>query len=234
VITAIGVIVPARNEQALLPACLDALSAAVTAVAPVPARVCVVADACTDRTASIARAAGAKVITVSRRNVGAARAAGMTAALRLLAEHPTDKIWLATTDADSTVPSWWLERQLGYAAAGWDGVAGTVAVGDWAGHPPHVPAAFAARYEFGEGPHPHVHGANLGCRASAYLASGGFRRLTTAEDHELLRALDQAGCAIHRSADIQVTTSSRRHARAPAGFSHLVCALAAPGQEESA
>lgn len=158
----------------------------------------------------------------------------MRAVLRLLAGHPPDKVWLATTDADTLVPSWWLERQPSYAAAGWDAVTGTVTVTDWTGRPPHLPAAFATRYAIGDGPHPHVHGANLCCRASAYLASGGFRPLATAEDHDLLRALDQAGCAIHRSAGIQVTTSSRRHARAPAGFSHFLSALAAPGQEESA
>jgi RNA polymerase sigma-70 factor (ECF subfamily) len=37
-----------------------------------------------------------------------------------------------------------------------------------------------------------VHGANLGIRASAYLAAGGFPPLPTAEDHALLAAAIRA------------------------------------------
>ena len=77
---------------------------------------------------------------------------------------------------------------------------GTVTVTDWDGHPPHVPVAFAERYAFGSGPHPHVHGANLGIRASAYLAAGGFPPLRTAEDHALLAAATRAGSWSRRPA----------------------------------
>ena len=90
----------------------------------------------------------------------------------------------------------WLCRQLGYAHQGWDVVLGTVRVTDWNEHPPHVPVAFEARYDFGAGRHPHVHGANLGLRASAYLAVGGFRSLPTAEDHALVAAVTKAGYAV--------------------------------------
>ena len=41
--------------------------------------------------------------------------------------------------------------------------------------------------------HPHVHGANLGVTAAAYLAAGGFSALRTGEDHALVRALETAG-----------------------------------------
>ena len=142
--------------------------------------------------------------------------------------HPA-AVWLAITDADSVVPPHWLRRQLRYASQGWDVVLGTVSVADWDGHPPHVPAAFEARYDFGDGPHPHVHGANLGIRASAYLAAGGFRSLRTAEDHALLAAVTEAGCPVLQASDLTVQTSARRLARAPAGFSHLLRILA--GQE---
>jgi hypothetical protein len=84
-----------------------------------------------------------------------------------------------------------LVSAISLADAGWDVVLGTVSVADWDGHPPHVPDAFEQQYAFGLGPHPHVHGANLGIRASAYLAAGGFPSLRTAEDHALLAA----GCA---------------------------------------
>ena len=223
-----GVVVPAHNEEELLPACLAALRSAADA-AGVPVRLLVVADACTDATAAVAAAAGAEVIRIRARNVGAARAAGMARLLRTEATDPA-ATWLATTDADTVVPPGWLRRQLGYAGQGWDVVLGTVTVTDWAGHPPHAPAAFEARYAFGAGPHPHVHGANLGIRASAYLAAGGFRPLPTAEDHALLAAATEAGCQVLQAADITVETSARRQARAPRGFSHALRVLAAePG-----
>ena len=92
--------------------------------------------------------------------------------------------------------------------------------------PGHVPVAFEERYAFGSGPHPHVHGANLGIRASAYLAAGGFRPLRTAEDHALLATAAQAGRSVVQAGDVAVETSGRRLARAPLGFSHLLRTLA--------
>jgi glycosyltransferase involved in cell wall biosynthesis len=222
---AAGVVVPAHNEEAMLPACLAALRRA-AAAAGIPVHLLVVADTCTDRTAAVARACGARVISTGARNVGAARAAGMTEMLRLAAGRDPAAVWLATTDADTVVPPGWLRRQLRYAERGWDVVLGTVAVADWEEHPPHVPAAFEAMYDHGGGPHPHVHGANLGIRASAYLAAGGFRPLPTAEDHALLAAATEAGCPVVQAGDIIVRTSGRRQARAPLGFSHLLRALA--------
>jgi len=178
----------------------------------------------------VAAAAGAEVIRIRARNVGAARAAGMARLLGRTGGTDPAAMWLATTDADTVVPPGWLRRQLSYADQGWDVVLGTVTVTDWAGHPPHAPAVFEARYAFGAGPHPHVHGANLGIRASAYLAAGGFRPLPTAEDHALLAAATEAGCQVLQAADITVETSARRQARAPRGFSHALRVLAAePG-----
>jgi glycosyltransferase involved in cell wall biosynthesis len=224
-IEAIGVVVPAHNEQTLLPACLVALRRAANAVGTA-VYLLVVADTCTDQTVATAQACGARVISIRARNVGAARAAGMEELLRLTARADPAAVWLATTDADSVVPHGWLKRQLRYVRQGWDVILGTVAVADWAGHPPHMPAAFDALYGFGDGPHPHVHGANLGIRASAYLAAGGFRSLRTAEDHALLAAATEAGCSVLQASDITVDTSGRRHARAPDGFSQLLRTLA--------
>jgi hypothetical protein len=227
VIETVAVVVPAHNEEALLPACLTALGRAARQVS-VPVRVLVAADSCTDRTAAVARAHGALVISLRARRVGAARAAGMAEVLRLTACAGLDPavIWLATTDADTVVPAGWLQRQVAHADQGWDVVLGTVTVADWSEHPPHAPAAFAARYESGDGPHLHVHGANIGIRASAYRAAGGFPPLRSAEDHALLAAVAEAGCSVLRADDVTVETSARRHARAPHGFSHLLRTLA--------
>ena len=224
-VVAAGVVIPAHDEEALLPACLAALRRTASAL-HVPVQLLVIADRCGDRTAEVARAGGARVISIGARRVGAARAAGMTELLRLTSGTDPSAIWLATTDADTVVPPGWLRRQLEYANAGWDVVLGTVTVADWNGYPPHVPAAFEERYAFGSGPHPHVHGANLGIRASAYLAAGGFRPLRTAEDHALLAAATEAGCRVVQAGDITVETSGRRLARAPRGFSSLLRNLA--------
>lgn len=226
-IKSVGVTVPAHNEEDLLPACLRALRAAAQTVASLPVHVVVVADNCTDRTVQAAISGGASVISVNAHAVGTARAAGMKELLRHFADLDRRDLWLATTDADTIVPPAWLERQLRYADQGWDAVLGTVSVAEWTDVPAHLPATFAAHYEFGEGPHPHVHGANLGIRASAYVGAGGFGHLVTAEDHAFVSALTLAGYSVLRAADIAVTTSARLSGRAPLGFSHLLTKLAA-------
>jgi len=144
-IAAVGVVVPAHNEERLLPTCLAALRRTASAL-HVPVHLLVVADMCGDRTAAVARAEGAQVISIQARRVGAARAAGMRELLRLTSGSDPAAVWLATTDADTVVPTGWLRRQLEYADAGCDVVLGTVTVTDWDGHPPHVPIAFEERY----------------------------------------------------------------------------------------
>lgn len=233
-IEAVGVVVPAHDEEELLPACLAALQRAAAQIGPVPVHLLVVADACGDRTAELAGAAGADVIEIRARRVGAARAAGFAEVLRRTRDTRPAAVWLATTDADTLVPPDWLARQMTCAGQGWDAVVGTVTVTDWSGHPAHVPEVFAARYDHGEGSHPHVHGANLGMSAAAYLAAGGFRGLSTAEDHALVHALGAAGRKILRTTELTVVTSARRHARAPRGFGHLLTTLDYGGREATA
>lgn len=225
-IRAVGVVVPAHNEEDLLPACLAAVLQAADELEPMPVRVIVVADACTDKTAQLARDSGATVVTISTRSVGAARQAGMHAALQLLRHLDPAEVWLATTDADTVVPPGWLSRQLRYAEQGWDAVIGTVTVTDWTEHGPAVQARFQQRYCSAGGSHPHVHGANLGFTASAYRAAGGFGLRRTAEDHALAEALDLTSRRVLRTTQVNVVTSARRHARAPQGFSHLLSTLA--------
>lgn len=201
-----GVVVPAHDEQGTLSACLGALG---------DAMVVVVADACGDRTAEVARRHGATVIEIAARSVGVARAAGVRELLRRGAT------WVATTDADSVPPPGWLRAQLRHAAAGWDAVVGTVTVTDWTGHPPRRIAAYARHYA-ADSP---VHGANIGFSAAAYVAAGGFPPLVTGEDRALVRAMERAGRRVLRTARMPVVTSARRHYRAPDGFGHLLTTL---------
>ena len=115
------------------------------------------------------------MLDIGARSVGAARAAGVAEVLRRTGPLHPASVWLATTDADTLVPPCWLTRQLRYAEGGWDAVVGTVTVTDWRQYPAAVPPLFQERYRTGGATHPHVHGANLGFSAAAYLAAGGWR-----------------------------------------------------------
>jgi glycosyltransferase involved in cell wall biosynthesis len=225
-IQAVGVVIPAHNEEDLLPSCLAAMRLATRRLHRITVHLIVVADACTDRTAEHARRAGVAVREIQARCVGAARRAGMREVLRRTRHLDPSTVWLATTDADTLVSPEWLSQHLHYAAGGWDAVVGTVTVTDWAGHPPGLPSVFHQRYHTASlGTHPHVHGANLGFTASAYLAAGGFQPNPTAEDHALVASLIAAGRRVLRTTEMSVLTSARRQARAPHGFSHLLSTL---------
>lgn len=214
-----AVVVPAHDEEQLLPACLDALHRAVLH-APLPVEIVVVADACTDRTGEIA-SAGARVLEVDAGNVGVARAAGM--ALAVGRSGPAG-LWLLTTDADSVVPERWIRAHLTHARRGAEVVAGTVEVEDWTGWPADLAERYERRYRrtVGSGGHDHVHGANLGVQAQTYLDLGGFSPLVTGEDVSLVWNAEAAGRRVVFAVDVPVSTSSRAVTRAPEGFgAHL-------------
>ncbi len=209
----VAVVVPAHDEEALLPGCLAALAVAAAEV-DAPVSITVVADACSDRTADLAAAAGARVVAVRARNVGVARATGFA---RVTGGDPRG-LWLATTDADSRVPPSWLSRQLALADRV-DVVAGAVDVVDWSEWPNWLPEVYAARYAREPD---HVHGANLGLSAEAYLAVRGFAALASGEDNHLVGLLRVAGYRVAHPTDDPVLTSARRSARCAGGFgAHL-------------
>ncbi len=218
----LGVVVPAHDEEALLPGCLAALADAARhpALARQVIEVVVVADACTDATAALAAAAGVTVLELDAACVGAARRAGAA----LLVERGA--WWLASTDADSTVGPGWLAAQLRLADAGADAVCGAVDVVDWSEHPPGVRTRFAASYQRRDG-HAHVHGANLGVRTSAYVRAGGWSAVAAHEDVALVEELRLSGAQIAWSAAPEVRTSGRRDPRCSGGFGDHLLALGA-------
>ncbi|MEU4539685.1 hypothetical protein AB0G15_33010 [Streptosporangium sp. NPDC023825] len=75
-IRTVGVVVPARDEKELLPACLASVNLAGRLVPDVRVHLIVVADTCGDRTASLAAQAGATAVEGTMTNVGQARLAG--------------------------------------------------------------------------------------------------------------------------------------------------------------
>jgi len=227
----IGVVVPARDEAPRLEPCLRALARAVAAVEQ-PVDVVLVLDSCADDSAAIvARLSpdlplNLAVVTTAYAAAGAARAAGVD---HLLSAAGTAGTWIATTDADSTVPLHWLRGHLRCAARGAEVVAGTVRVLDWHARSPEVRTRAEALYArpLRTGGHGHVHGANLGISAPLYRRLGGFPLRTHDEDVRLMAAAEAAGAVVAWAPDIAVTTSARSDARAPHGFAAHLDRLAA-------
>ena len=222
------VLIPACNEQELLPRCLHSvLRARAGLPGGVTADVVVAVDRSWDGTARIAaqllRGFG-QVVEVDAGCVGVARAAAAEAALTRYGGNLRD-CWLANTDADCVVPENWLLEQLVLAEAGVEAVTGIVDVDHFEEHDAGVERRFRETYLVHEdGTHPHVHGANLGVRADAYLRAGGWHSLRTAEDHDLWNRLGAAGCRRVALGRLKVVTSGRRVGRAPSGFAEALAA----------
>jgi glycosyltransferase involved in cell wall biosynthesis len=220
----IGIVVPAHNEESDIGDTVAALrrAAAHPALQGEKVEVLVVLDSCSDATGAIARFGGARTLAVDACNVGRARAAG---ADRLLAEGVR---WLAFTDADTRVSPEWLVRQLELGA---DVVCGSIGVDDWSVHGTYADALrghFARTYTDADG-HRHIHGANLGVSAEAYVRAGGFPALACSEDVALVEALQATGARIAWSAAPRVSTSARHDARARGGFGDTLLAVIAAG-----
>ena len=220
------VVVPAHNEEQLIGTCLAALldsqRVAHRLFPQLTCRIVVVLDDCEDDTGVIVQRMGIRSIVVDRHSVGAARRAGVRAALAD-AGAPLRRIWLASTDADCRVPAGWMSRFVDAAAHGYHLVLGMV-------HPSgDLPAsrlhAWQDRHPYVEG-HPHVHGAALAIRADVYHDIGGWRPLQTGEDVELVKRAEQRPwIRILRTAQDPVCTSARTVGRAPAGFADYMTNL---------
>jgi cellulose synthase/poly-beta-1,6-N-acetylglucosamine synthase-like glycosyltransferase len=214
------VVIPAHNELVNLPRCLRAFATA-AACLPAPVLTVVVLDSCDDGSDSLAGEFGADVhfISVDAGNVGAARAAGFNYARQMCATVDLSRTWYATTDADRVVPADWLLRMIASDA---DMVLGLVRVSSWRNFSAEAARRYLRRYQSDGQGHNHIHGANMGFRASAYWRVGGFRPLATGEDVELVDRFEAAGMRIYRDDRLSVATSDRPNGRAPGGFaSHL-------------
>jgi len=93
----ISFIVPAYNEETELPSTLGAIRAATSGLSQ-SVEIIVVDDASTDATPEIAEQAGARVVSIHRRQIGAARNAGARAA-------QVNICFLLTPIRESTTPT---------------------------------------------------------------------------------------------------------------------------------
>ena len=98
----VSFVVPAYNEEVLLPACLDAIQAEIARTG-VDAELIVVNNASTDRTAEVAARPGVTVIDQPIKGLVPTRSAGFQASRGVL---------VANIDADTLIPQGWLTRVL--------------------------------------------------------------------------------------------------------------------------
>lgn len=235
------VIVPARDEQSRITACLTSL-ARQRGLDRDAYEVILVLDGCADATEQRALQAAAahpgfalRLRRTTAHSAGAARRVGMDlACARLLAlDRPQGLI--ASTDADTVVAPDWLERQLAATALGAGAVGGRIELSDeeQAALAPEVvasrlvslrrrrtharagrPATLPSlRVEHGQ-----FSGASMAVRAGLYAELDGLEPSPALEDEALERALVDRGVAIARPADVRVTTSARTGGRAPRGL----------------
>jgi hypothetical protein len=241
---AVGIVLPVHNEERMLCSSLKALDVAANRLGnDLPCHIVVVLDDCRDGSATVAqrwvrdRAAGGNgrsalsklmtVLTIDASNVGSARRVGCSFVLQSFSETPVDNIWLATSDADSTVPDNWLAQQLMKHELGVDIWSGSVTVLDWGQRQGGTAAAWREHY----GAERHwAHGASLGVNGRIYLGAGGFEDLASGEDRSLLEAAAGIGARTYYDRSTPVTTSARRNGRAPLGFAHALSCI----EEDSA
>jgi glycosyltransferase involved in cell wall biosynthesis len=177
----VSIIVPAHNEEALLDATLTALADAAAALAE-PHEIIVVDDSSTDRTADVARAGGARVVSIAVRQIAGARNAGARAAKGR---------FLVFVDADTIVPARVLRAAVGTLRAG------AVGGGSAAVFGPSAPRWAKRAIAFAVFVLRHA-GWAAGCfffaERDAFARAGGFdERYFASEEIHLSRALKRLG-----------------------------------------
>jgi glycosyltransferase involved in cell wall biosynthesis len=233
-VRAVAVVVPARDEEVLLPACLAALRRAVAVLEShrgLSADVVVVLDGCSDGSADVVAARPwVRGLVMDHAGVGAARRAGAESVLGRVTDTDLDRVLIATTDADSQVPPGWLVGLVDLVEAGAELVVGTVAVDEQTGPGSAVLERWRATYALAD-PHPHVHGANLALTGHAYRTVGGFPAVALGEDVALVEA--GSGLRVVRSRALPVRTSGRLRSRVVDGFADHLRRLAGVPDEST-
>lgn len=233
-----AVIIPARNEEARIGACLTALGRQDAA------RVMVILSVnnTTDRTVGVARDTakryGLHLVVLERtfssdHGVGTARRIGSDHALRSL----PDLQYILTTDADCIVAPDWIAQNHAHLEQV-DAVCGKVGLitaeesilhgmdrhlATLEGSYRKLVQQFYACHAPGcadiAGTHGEAAGASLAFTKAAYLAVEGFALLKCGEDRHIVRALRNAGKSVRHADNVTVQASCRLHGRAAGGMS---------------
>src|ERR1700733_4006230 len=107
----VGIVIPAQNEEDTIEACIESILDSCRHAELEDYRIVIVADSCTDLTTVRARQALADAgegLQCEVNSAGTARHLGVEAVLRFFKQRALSRIWLANTDADTTVPQDWL------------------------------------------------------------------------------------------------------------------------------
>ncbi|GAA5147511.1 glycosyltransferase family 2 protein [Pseudonocardia eucalypti] len=234
VIDAVGVVLPAHDEEDLIRESLRGVRAALRGLdGQCRTAVTVVLDRCTDRTpsrvaAELAGWAGAQVLPVHHRpagtGVGYLRDLGVRDIVRRLSPVAPERIWLLSTDADTTVPESWVAEHLRHARAGAHGVAGLAELSGEPGLSAEALEHYRTILDDGMNgdTHQHVYAANLGLRADVYHRCGGFPLEGPGEEHRLWQTMSTGGHRLHRPTQPRVRTSARLRGRAEGGLADLL------------
>ncbi len=228
------VVVPARDEQHTIAACLRALAAQTIGCGAF--ETIVVLDACRDQTEDVVAATTAQselAVTMlhgTGEGAGAARRLGMDAAAARLFGLGLPQGLIACTDADSRPAPDWLQRQLAHAGAGAQAIAGMIELDP--SELAELPEAVLRRRERDaatrlslvrrldpDAAHHHFAGASIAITAAAYREVGGLEPLSALEDAAFASRLEDHRIPILRPSDVQVKTSARSRGRVARGLS---------------
>jgi len=174
------VVIPALNEEKFIGDCLRSLRAQTRP----PAEIIVVDNGSTDRTVEIAEELSARVIVIPDVGIVALRQAGAEAA-----KNPI----IVSTDADTTFPTFWLEKLLRHFSD-----PNVVAVGGPIKS--SVPGPIEELYASGLSASASAglfSGANMAFRRDALLKAGGYVKVRRAEDWALSTRLRSQGRIVY-------------------------------------
>jgi hypothetical protein len=254
----ISIVIPVRNEQQRLEHCLSALyhqrTSCGTPVERERYEVLLLLNNCTDASAHIAQQFAGNhpdlhlhVIehTFEKRHahVGNARSLLMQQAAFRLRSAPdararAHRLFLLTTDADTTVDPCWLAETIEAFNRGADAVGGDILVPSaerlCLARQARLAYALDRRYlhavclletlldPLPHDPWPRHHhhfGASLACTLHAFDVCGGMEPTPMLEDLAFYRALVAAGMRFRHEPRVRVYTSARTQGRAPIGLS---------------
>ena len=195
----LSIIIPAHNEALYLPKTLQQINVARSAIDQ-ESEVIVVDDASTDQTAEVALEAGAKVVSINRRNIAAVRNAGASQA-------QYDRF--VFLDADTFLPTETLAETISAFEKGWIGGGARVELED----EPRIfflkkLLAWSLRF-FWQSVGGWAAGCYVFCTRSGFEASGGFPEdYFAAEEYFISRSLKRLGK--FRILSTPVVTSARK------------------------
>jgi len=199
----VSTVIPAFNEEELLPKCLESVLAQDYEGEH---EIILVDNGSSDGTLRVARGYGVKVVSEPRRGYSEALVAGFAAASGDI---------ITCTDADSVVPRNWISSLV----REYDSRSDVVAIGGEIEFTcPNWKSRLLTRWliplinriDRANRGGPHMWGANMSVRRDAFLAAGGWnRRFSLQADSELSERLRKIGRVIVLES-LRVRTSSRR------------------------